>query len=222
MKMAPALRILPASSSLSAVAISRCSAAIRSASAGASSNDCQNDRCTEHVPALAGDVAARQRGELARDRRFDSFRKARIVGHQHGLRRLVVFGLRQQVGRDPFRIVVSVGDHEHFRRPRDAVDADGAEDLTLGSGHDRHCPARRFSRRASPSPCRTPAPRRPARRRCGRSRSTPHSRAAASTSGFNSPRGDGTTITMRGTPATIAGSAFMRTDDGYDAEPPGT
>ena len=32
----------------------------------------------------------------------------------------------------------------------------------------------------------------------------------------------GVTHTMRGTPATAAGSAFISTDDGYSARPPGT
>ena len=38
--------------------------------------------------------------------------------------------------------------------------------------------------------------------------------AAASTSGASLPSGAGTTITTRGTPATLAGTAFISTDDG--------
>ena len=39
-------------------------------------------------------------------------------------------------------------------------------------------------------------------------------RAAASTSGLSLPSGAGTTITSRGTPATLAGTAFISTEDG--------
>ena len=53
-------------------------------------------------------------------------------------------------------------------------------------------------------------------------RSTPASRAAASTAGSSSPRGAGTVITTSPTPATRAGIAFISTDDGYAARPPGT
>ena len=49
-----------------------------------------------------------------------------------GLGRLVVLGLRQQIGGDPGRIVVPVGDDEDFRRPGDHVDPDPAEDPPLG------------------------------------------------------------------------------------------
>jgi hypothetical protein len=38
--------------------------------------------------------------------------------------------------------------------------------------------------------------------------------AAASTSGLSLPSGDGTTITTRATPATLAGTAFISTEDG--------
>jgi hypothetical protein len=51
---------------------------------------------------------------------------------------------------------------------------------------------------------------------------TPASRAAASTSGLSLPSGDGTTITTRSTPATLAGTAFISTDDRIAAVPPGT
>ncbi len=48
--------------------------------------------------------------------------------------RRIVLGLRQQVGGEPFRIVVLVGDDEHLRRAGDGVDADDAIDLPLGGG----------------------------------------------------------------------------------------
>ncbi|CNL11725.1 Uncharacterised protein [Mycobacterium tuberculosis] len=45
-------------------------------------------------------------------------------------------------------------------------------------------------------------------------RSTPAMQAAASTSSLISPRGVGTTMTTSVTPATLAGMAFINTDDG--------
>jgi hypothetical protein len=42
----------------------------------------------------------------------------------------------------------------------------------------------------------------------------PASRAAASTSGLSRPAGAGTTMTMRATPATLAGMAFISTEEG--------
>ena len=45
-------------------------------------------------------------------------------------------------------------------------------------------------------------------------RSTPAMAAAAITSSFFSPRGVGTTITSSATPATLAGTAFINTEDG--------
>jgi len=51
-----------------------------------------------------------------------------------------------------------------------------------------------------------------------RTRSTPATAAAASTIGS----GFGHTMINSGTPATLAGIAFMSTEDGYAALPPGT
>ena len=42
--------------------------------------------------------------------------------------------LAQQIGGDPVRIVGAIGDHQDFRRPGDAVDADLAEHFALGGG----------------------------------------------------------------------------------------
>ncbi len=96
----------PRCASGSSVAISRCSAAMRSASAGASSSDPHQDDRAERTPAFPRDIAARQYRELAGDSRLDGLGEIRIVGHQDRLRCGVVLSLRQQVGRDPFRLVV--------------------------------------------------------------------------------------------------------------------
>ena len=55
-----------------------------------------------------------------------------------------------------------------------------------------------------------------------KTRSTPQIAAAASTSSLLSPPGVGTAMMISRTPATLAGTAFMITDDGYAALPPGT
>ncbi len=55
-----------------------------------------------------------------------------------------------------------------------------------------------------------------------KTRSTPLRWAAASTISFSFPSGAGTTMTISGTSATLAGIAFISTDDGYAALPPGT
>ena len=52
----------------------------------------------------AGDLGARQRRELALDRRFDRVGERGIVGDQDRLRGGVVLGLRQQIGGDPVGI----------------------------------------------------------------------------------------------------------------------
>ena len=93
----------------------------------------QND-AAEILPALRGDLSALKRHQLALDRLFDGKGEVHIVGDEDGLRRRVMLGLRQQVGGDPVRIVVLVGDDQHFRRPGDHVDADLPEHKPLGGG----------------------------------------------------------------------------------------
>ena len=46
----------------------------------------------------------------------------------------IVLGLGEQIGGDPGRVVLSVGDHHHLGRPCHHVDADLAVDLALGGG----------------------------------------------------------------------------------------
>ena len=114
--------------------ISRCSAAMRSASGTASSSVVDQDDRAEIAPARAR--RSRARGsvvELALDRRLDRVGEAGVVGDQDRLRAGVVLGLRQQVGGDPVRIVAgAVGDDQHLGRTGDHVDADRAEHLPLG------------------------------------------------------------------------------------------
>jgi len=95
----------------------------------------EQDRRAIDVPALARDVSARQRRKLFHHRLLDGGSKCCIVGHQDRLRGRIVLRLRQQIGGDPMRVVILVGDDQHFRRTGDRIDADGAEHLPLGCRH---------------------------------------------------------------------------------------
>ena len=105
---------------------------MRSASGSGVLEVAHEDDRAEIAPARGGGLGARQRLQLALDRRLDRVGEGRVVGDQDRLRRRVVLGLGQQVGGDPVGIVVAVGDDQHFRRAGDHVDADGAEHLPLG------------------------------------------------------------------------------------------
>ena len=147
-KIAPALRMRAASRSGSCVSISRCSGAIASVSATASSS--APTRMT--APKSRHEAAAiAPRGSVlscAVDRALDGVGERRIVGDQDRLRGGVVLGLRQQVGGDPFGIGVSVGDDQHLGRAGDHVDADAAEHEALGRRHIGVARARRSWRPA--------------------------------------------------------------------------
>ncbi len=81
------------------------------------------------LPRARRDVAAGKDCELA----FHFFRhgigERGIIGDQDRLRRGIVFGLGEQIGGDPGRIVGAVGDDENLGRSGDGIDADAAEDL---------------------------------------------------------------------------------------------
>ena len=74
------------------------------------------------------------RFELALDRSPNLRCESLVVGDEDRLRRAVMLGLREQIGRDPVRIIVAVRHHQDFRRPRDHVDANRAEDAALRRG----------------------------------------------------------------------------------------
>ena len=94
-----------------------------------------DDRGAVCAPAGAGDISARHGPELALDGADHGIGEIRVVGDQDRLRRLVVLGLGQQVGGNPGRIIVAIGQHQDFRRPGDQVDADPTEDPPLGGRH---------------------------------------------------------------------------------------
>ena len=93
-----------------------------------------HDDGAEIVPRGPRDLGARQRLELRLHRAFDRVGEPGAIGDQDRLRAGVVLGLRQQIGGDPAGIAGVVGDHQHFRRAGDHVDADLAEHLPLGGG----------------------------------------------------------------------------------------
>ena len=60
---------------------------------------------------------------------------AGIRAEQDGLRQFIVFGLRKEVHRHPFRRCAAVRDDEDFRGAGDHVDADHAKHAPLGCGN---------------------------------------------------------------------------------------
>ncbi len=68
------------------------------------------------------------------DGRFDRLAERAVVGDDDRLGARIVLGLGEQVGGQPIRIIVLVGDDEHFRGAGNHVDPDGAENLALGGG----------------------------------------------------------------------------------------
>ena len=163
---------------------------------------------------LAAAVSARGRSlQLALDRALHRSAEGGIVGDQDRLRRGVMLGLGQQVGGDPVRIVAAVGDHQHFRRAGDHVDADRAEHLALGGRDIGVAGADDLGDRADGLGA---IGKRGDRLRAADAVDlvTPARSAATSTSGLITPPDGGTTMTMRWTPATLAGTAFISTELG--------
>ena len=93
------------------------------------------DDGAEIAPRRAGDLGARQRLELRFHRLLDLIGERGVVGDQDRLRAGVVLGLRQEVGGDPIGVAGLVGEDQHLGRAGDHVDADLAEDETLGRRH---------------------------------------------------------------------------------------
>ena len=78
------------------------------------------------------DGRARHFGDQPLRARRDAVDQARVGRDEQRLRHLVVLGLREQIQRDPVRIGRRIGNDQHLRDAGDHVDADGAEDATLG------------------------------------------------------------------------------------------
>ena len=120
-----------------------------------------------------------------------------------------MFGLGEQIGRDPARVDAVIGGDDHLGRPGDRIDADVPEHQLLGGGDigvpraDDLVDAGTLSvpYAIAAIACAPPITN---------TRSTPARRAAASVSGD----GPGVVITISRTPATRAGMAVMITVDG--------
>ena len=93
------------------------------------------DNRAEIAPARRRDFFAREISQLPRDRGLDGTGEARVIGDQNRLRRGVVFGLREEIGGDPFGIGAIACNNQDLGRPSDHVDANGAENPPLGRGH---------------------------------------------------------------------------------------
>ncbi len=125
----------------------------------------------------------------------------------------VVLRLRQQIGGDPFRVVVPVGDDQDLGRAGDHVDPDLAEDPPLGRGDI--------------GVARTDdlVDRRDRRRAVGERRDRlraadpvdlvdPDHLGGGENQRVQHAAGVGTVMTSRSTPATFAGMAFISTEEG--------
>ena len=102
------------------VAISRCSGAMRSIRAAASSSSCHHDNRAVIAPACAGDFAARQQRQAGvRLRRATASANAASSVMRMDCERRIVLGLREKIGRDPGGIVGAVGHHQNLpKAPR--------------------------------------------------------------------------------------------------------
>jgi len=97
----------------------------------------RENQCAAPREGRGDDRCARHRRQQAARAFCDACDDRRIRRQQDRLRHFVVLGLREKVERHPVGIGGSIGDHQHFRRPRDHVDADGTEDAPLGRGDIR-------------------------------------------------------------------------------------
>ena len=202
---------LPASS----MASSTCSAAMRSTSGTRVVEVVDEDDRAEIAPARARRLGARQRLAAAARRPPRPHRAkpaSSVIRIDCAAASCSAWASRSAAIQSGS--LSRVGDDQHFRRPGDHVDADGAEHLPLGGRDIGVARPDDLGDRRGSSRCRRQARRSPARRRRGRSRDTPARSAATSTSGLMSPPGAGTAITMRSTPATLAGTAFISTELG--------
>ena len=173
----------------------------------------QDDRAVI-APACAGNLRLRQGPQLPLDSGLDRVGESRVVGDEDGLRDGVVLGLRQQVRGDPVRIGVPVGEDQHLGRAGDHVDADLAEHAPLGRRHISVAGTDDLGDRLHRPRCHRPALRPPERRRSGKSRRRRQGAQPPEPAGWSRPAGSAPPWRSRGTPATFAGTAFIRTEDG--------
>ena len=86
------------------------------------------------APALAGDRRAGQVLSASAAALATAGPKVGVVGDEHGLRLLVMFGLGQQVEGEMRRVIFASAMISDFRGAGDGIDPDLAENLALGLG----------------------------------------------------------------------------------------
>ena len=173
------------------------------------------DHRAEIAPGGAGDLCARQLPELALDHgAFDRAGERCVVGDEDRLRARVVLGLRQQDRRRSSPDCRSGRPGSAPRRARRSCRCRPCRKPGVWRRRHRRCPARRSWRPERWSRCRRRAPRSPARRRCEKSRRCRQAAQPRAQAATAPPAGAGTTMARRGTPATLAGTAFISTEDG--------
>ena len=84
---------------------------------------------------LGDDVATLHARQQLLNGRFDGIDESRVWTQQDGAGLLVVLGLGKQIHGYPFRWSPGIAQHQDLRGPRDHVDADGPEKLSLGFSH---------------------------------------------------------------------------------------
>ena len=159
----------------------KCSGAISSASAAASSADRHANQGPELLEALPRQIAALQMGKLPLKFGGRLVQQPLAPGNQDA-RPGGMFGLRDQIGGREIGPGRFVGDHDHFARPGDRVDIDLAEDELLGQRDEQIARPDDLIDPRQALDCRRPAPPRPAHRRGDRLRVTPNSWHVASRS----------------------------------------
>ena len=90
------------------------------------------DDRTEVTPTRPGDGAPFERFKKPVHRFAYRTPKGAVGGDQQRLGAFVMFRLAQQVERDPFRVIIRIGDDQNLGRAGDHVDAHLAEDPALG------------------------------------------------------------------------------------------
>ena len=88
-------------------------------------------------PALPRNLRRRQRLKLPQHLCLCRLRQRCIRRNQPNAGAHIVLGLRQQIGRDQFRVAGVVSNNKDFRRPGKLVDADRPKDLPLRLVHKR-------------------------------------------------------------------------------------
>ena len=143
----------------------------------------------------------------------DPVEEGRVPGHQDGLGVLVVLGLGEEVHGDPVRIGAAVAQDQDLGGAGHHVDADLTEDRPLGGGDidvagaddlvhagDRVGPIGQGGDGLGPAD--------------GEDAVHPGDRGGGQHQVVALPLGVGTTMISSATPATLAGMAFIRTEDG--------